>query len=44
MIPFIKITENDLNRLKSFFPEEAHKRVEKAVKRYCSGGRSERTP
>lgn len=41
MIPFIKITEGDLDRLKSFFPEEAHKRVEKAVKRYCSDGRSE---
>ena len=41
MTPFKKITENDLDLLKSYFPESSHARVEKAVKRYCSGGRSE---
>ena len=41
MIPFQKISESDLPRLLSFFPEDAHKRVQKAVDRYCSGGRSE---
>ena len=41
MIPFQKITEDDLARLQSYFPEEAHPRVEKAVKRYCSNGRGE---
>ncbi len=41
MIPFKKITESDLDLLKSHFPESSHSRVEKAVNRYCSGGRSE---
>ena len=41
MVPFKKISEIDLPVIKSYFDEESHSRVEKAVKRYCSDGRSE---
>ena len=41
MIPFKKITTDDLPVILSFFPEESHGRVRCAVEKYCSNGRDE---